>query len=82
MALAAARIEPIAPMALILASCPDADDLTRVMDLPEDVIDSLERYVGFDLPHHTSFCEWLVMQAMDPTENPLTVGQLKARYVS
>jgi len=80
MALAAARIETIQPMAMILASCPDADDLTRVMDLPEDVIDSLERHVAFDLPMHSSFCEWLVMQAMDPTQNPLTLGQLKARY--
>lgn len=80
MALAAVRIEPIAPMALILASCPDADDTTRVMDLPEEVIDSLERHVSFDLPVHTSFCEWLVMQALDPTENPMTIGELKSRY--
>ncbi|MGN6482241.1 hypothetical protein [Luteibacter sp.] len=81
MALAAARIEPMAPLSMILESCAGVNDTTRVLDLPEDVIDSLERHVSCDLPVNTStFCEWLVMQAMDPTESPLTVGQLKARY--
>jgi hypothetical protein len=80
MALAVAHFEPIAPLVAVLAGCADVNDATRVLDLPEDVIDNLERYVGFDLPTHSSFCEWLVMQAMDPTESPLTVGQLKAHY--
>jgi hypothetical protein len=80
MALAVARIEAMPPLAVVLAGCADVNDATRVLDLPEDVIDTLEHYVGFDLPAHSSFCEWLVMQALDPTESPLTVGQLKARY--
>lgn len=80
MAVAVAHFEPTAPLAVILAGCADTNDATRVLDLPDDVIDSLERHVSSDLPGHASFCEWLVLQALDPTEAPLTVGQLKARY--
>jgi hypothetical protein len=82
MALAALRIETFEPLNVILGVCADVDDGTRLVDLPEDVIDSLDRYIAFDLPTHASFCEWVVLQAMDPTEMPVTVGQLKAHYAS
>ncbi|UPG93827.1 hypothetical protein [Luteibacter aegosomatissinici] len=82
MALAALRIETFAPLAVIAGVCEGVDDATRLVDLPEDVIDSLDRYIAFDLPTHGSFGEWIVMQAMDPTQPAVTVGELKAYYAS
>jgi hypothetical protein len=53
-----------------------------VIDLSDELIDTLEAFVAFDLPMGMSLCEWLVLQALDPSDRPLTVGQLKALYAA
>ncbi|MGF6495027.1 hypothetical protein ABIE56_003225 [Luteibacter sp. 621] len=85
MASAIAQVQPhatIVPSVAIAAVCAEVHDATRVIDLSDELIDTLEAFVAFDLPMGMSLCEWLVLQALDPSDRPLTVGQLKALYAA